>query len=80
MKNNRSIIAGGIRHKIIGMLLITIVLIITAYTTIFLYQTKKVEQLVNDTYEEQKQVYIENGLKNRFILKTVWMISTNHFV
>ena len=78
MKNNRSIIAGGIRHKIIGMLLITIVLIITAYTTIFLYQTKKVEQLVNDTYETQKQVYTQNGLDDQYESLRLTAISTFH--
>jgi sigma-B regulation protein RsbU (phosphoserine phosphatase) len=69
---------GGIRHKIVGMLLITIVLIITAYTTIFLYQTKKVEQLVNDTYETQKQVYTQNGLEDQYESLRLTAISTFH--
>ena len=62
MENKQSLLRGGIRQKIFSMLLITIVLIIAAYTAVFLYQTAMVEKLVNDTYEEQKQVYIENGL------------------
>ena len=62
MENKQSILRGGIRQKIFSMLLITIILIIAAYTAVFLYQSAMVEKLVNDTYEEQKQVYIENGL------------------
>ena len=62
MENKQSLLRGGIRQKIFSMLLITIVLIIAAYTAVFLYQSAMVERLVNDTYEEQKLVYIENGL------------------
>ncbi len=62
MENKQSTLRGGIRQKIFSMLLITIILIIAAYTAVFLYQSAMVEKLVNDTYEEQKLVYIENGL------------------
>ena len=67
MENKQSLLRGGIRQKIFSMLLITIVLIIAAYTAVFLYQTAMVEKLVNDTYEEQKQVYIENGLGAQYV-------------
>ena len=66
MKRIRSIFSGGIRFKIFSMLLITIVLIIAAYTAVFFYQTNKVEKLVNDTYEAQKQIYIENGMEDKY--------------
>ncbi len=66
MKRIRSIFSGGIRFKIFSMLLITIVLIIAAYTAVFFYQTNKVEKLVNDTYEAQKQIYIENGMEDEY--------------
>ncbi len=66
MGKNRKNMAGGIRQKIISMLMITIVLIIAAYTSVFLYQSDRVVQLVNDTYEAQKQVYIENGLEDQY--------------
>ena len=62
----KNIFSGSIRRKVFGMLLITIVLLLTAYTAIFLYQTKVMEKMVNDTYEEQKQVYIENGLEDEY--------------
>ncbi len=66
MKKVRRFFTGGIRTKIFGMLLITIVLMIAAYTTVFFFQSNRVEQLVNDTYEAQKQIYIENGLEDQY--------------
>ncbi len=66
MGKNSSILRGSIRKKVFIMLLITVILIIAAYTAIFLYQTKAVEQMVTDTYEEQKQVYIDNGLEDQY--------------
>ena len=66
MKKLRNIFSGGIRLKIFSMLLITIVLIIAAYTAVFFYQSNKVEQLVNETYETQKQIYIDNGMEDAY--------------
>ncbi len=66
MKAKRRNMTGGIRQKIISMLLIMITLIIAAYTAVFFFQTKRVERLVNDTYETQKQIYIENGLEDQY--------------
>lgn len=66
MRKNRNILTGGIRQKVFGLLLITLVLIIVTYTAVYYFQAKRVEKLVNDTYEAQKLVYIENGLEDRF--------------
>ena len=66
MEKLRNLLSGGIRFKIFSMLLITIVLIIAAYTAVFFYQTNKVEQLVNDTYEAQEQIYIDNGMEDEY--------------
>ena len=66
MEKLRRIFKGGIRTKIFSMLLITIILMIAAYTAVFFYQSVRVEQLVNDTYEIQKQLYIENGLEDQY--------------
>ena len=66
MKKLKRLFAGGIRLKIFRMLLITIVLIIAAYTAVFFYQSNKVEQLVNETYETQKQIYVENGMEDQY--------------
>ena len=66
MKKLRNLFTGGIRIKIFSMVLITIVLIIAAYTAVFFYQSNKVEQLVNETYETQKQIYIDNGMEDEY--------------
>ena len=66
MEKLRRMFTGGIRIRIFSMLLITIVLMIAAYTAVFFYQSSRVEQLVNDTYEAQKQIYTENGLEDQY--------------
>lgn len=66
MKKLRNLFSGGIRYKIFSMLLVTIILIIAAYTAVFFYQSNKVEKLVNETYETQKQVYIDNGMEDEY--------------
>ncbi len=66
MEKLRRIFSGGIRLKIFRMLLITIVLIIAAYTVVFLYQTSRVEQLVDNTYKEQQRIYEVYGLEDQY--------------
>ena len=66
MDKIRKLFTGGIRLKIFSMLLITIILVIAAYTAVFFYQSNKVEQLVKETYETQKQIYLENGLEDQY--------------
>ena len=61
MEKLRNLFSGGIRLKIFRTLLITIVLIIAAYTAVFFYQSNKVEQLVNDAYEAQHEFDAANG-------------------
>ena len=41
MKTLKRLFTGGIRLKIFSMLLVTIVLIIAAYTAVFFYQSNK---------------------------------------
>ena len=66
MEKIKRLFTGGIRNKIFSMLLVTVVLMITAFTVIFFYQSNKVEQLVNETYETQKQIYIDNGMEDEY--------------
>ena len=77
MKKLRRLFTGGIRLKIFRMLLITIVLIIAAYTAVFFYQSNKVEQLVNETYETQKQIYVENGMEDQY--ESIWSRALDTF-
>ena len=78
MDKRRRFFKGSIRIKIFGMLMITIVLMIAAYTAVFFYQSNKVEQLVNDTYETQKQVYIDEGLEDPFERMRIEAIESFH--
>lgn len=66
MGKHRFVLRGGIRRKVFSMLLVMILLIIAAYTAILLFQSAMVEQLVKDTYEEQRQVYLDNGLEDPY--------------
>ena len=61
MEKLRRIFSGGIRLKIFSLLLITIVLMIAVYTAMFFYQSSRVEQLVNETYAAQQEIYLQNG-------------------
>ena len=78
MRRNSKVMSGSIRQKVFRMLLITIVLIIVAYTAVFLYQSAVVEQLVSDTYEQQKQVYLENGLEDQYEAMESSAVATFH--
>ena len=66
MEKIRRIFSGGIRLKIFRMLLITILLIIAAYTAVFLYQSSRVEKLVDNTYKEQQRIYAVYGLEDQY--------------
>ena len=55
MKKNRKIKIGGIKQKIFNLVIITIVLVMTAYTAVIMYQSKALTKLVKDTNESQKR-------------------------
>ena len=78
MEKKRRFFTGGIRTKIFSMLLVTIVLMITAYTAVFFFQSNRVEQLVNNTYEAQKQIYIDNGLEDQYESFRTETVTTFH--
>lgn len=65
-KKNRTAMKGGIRYKVFRLLLITIILIIAAYTAVFVYQSRRAVQLVRDVYESQKQVYVDSGMGDEY--------------
>ncbi|MBR3293884.1 MAG: hypothetical protein IKI69_05620 [Oscillospiraceae bacterium] len=66
MENNKRVLKGGVRRKIISVLLVTIVLVIAAFTAIFLFQSRRVEQLVDDTYKAQEYVDQIHGHGSRY--------------
>ena len=55
MRKNKKPVKGSIKQKIFNLVIITIVLIMTSYTAVILYQSGKLTALVRDTNESQKQ-------------------------
>lgn len=55
MKKFRGITIGGIQQKIFNLVVITIILIMASYTTVIIYQSGRLTELVRQTSETQKQ-------------------------
>ena len=55
MRKNKKTVKRSIKQKIFNLVIITIVLIMTSYTAVILYQSGKLTALVHDTNESQKQ-------------------------
>ena len=58
MKKIRNIVLGGIQQKVFNLVLITIILVVAAYTAVILYQAGYINTLVTDTNNQQKQSII----------------------
>ena len=58
MKKIRNIVLGGIQQKIFNLVLITIILVVAAYTAVIFYQAGYINTLVTDTNNQQKQSII----------------------
>ena len=54
MKKFKNITIGGIQQKIINLVLITFILLVAAYTTVILYQSKRLTNLVSDVNASQR--------------------------
>ena len=55
MKKIRGITFGGIQQKIFNLVIITIILMVAAYSAVIFYQSSKLTDLVRDTSDSQKQ-------------------------
>ncbi|MBR0302233.1 MAG: SpoIIE family protein phosphatase [Clostridia bacterium] len=55
MRKNKKTVKRSIKQKIFNLVIITIVLIMTSYTAVILYQSGKLTALGHDTNESQKQ-------------------------
>ena len=55
MKKFRGITIGGIQQKIFNLVVITIILIMASYTTVIIYQSGKLTELVRSTSQTQQQ-------------------------
>ena len=55
MKKIRNIVIGGIQQKVFNLVLVTIVLMVAAYTAVILYQGRNLELLTEETNLRQKE-------------------------
>ena len=55
MKKIRNLVIGGIENKIFNLVLVTIVLIVAAYTIVISYQANSLHHLVEKTNAQQKE-------------------------
>ena len=54
-RKNKRIMIGGIKQKIFGLVVFTIILIMASYTAVILYQSSRLNTIVRDTNASQKQ-------------------------
>jgi len=55
VKKIRNIVIGGIQQKVFNLVLVTILLMMAAYTVVVLYQAKHLGTMVNETNMQQKE-------------------------
>ncbi len=53
MKRIKNIVLGGIQHKVFNLVLVTIILLVTAYTVIVIYQSENARKLSRENNERQ---------------------------
>ncbi len=59
MKKIRNLILGGIQQKVFNLVLLTMVLMVAAYTAVIVYQTNSLRTLVKNTNDQQKKSITE---------------------
>ena len=55
MKRIKNIVIGGIQQKIFNLVLITVLLIMAAYTAVILYQSGRLSRLISETGDAQRE-------------------------
>ena len=55
MRKIRNLVLGGLQQKIFNLVLVTIILIVAAYTVVISYQSRKLETLVTETNAQQEK-------------------------
>ena len=55
MKKVRNIVIGGIQQKVFNLVLITVLLMMAAYTAVVIYQSGSLNRLMEETNEQQRQ-------------------------
>ncbi len=59
MKKIRNIVIGGIENKVFNLVLITIILMVGAFTAVVMYQSGKLNRLVDESNEKQQEAIKE---------------------
>ena len=59
MKKYKNLVIGGIQQKVFNLVLITILLLVAAYTAVILYQTSSLKTLTGETNQRQKEAIAE---------------------
>ena len=59
MKKFKNLVIGGIQQKVFNLVLVTIFLLIAAYTTVIVYQTNSLKKLTAETNLRQKEAIAE---------------------
>ena len=55
MKKVRNIVIGGIQQKVFNLVLVTVLLMMAAYTAVVIYQSGSLNRLLEETNEQQRQ-------------------------
>ena len=59
MKKYKNLVIGGIQQKVFNLVLVTILLLVAAYTAVILYQTSSLKTLTGETNLRQKEAITE---------------------
>ena len=59
MKKYKNLVIGGIQQKVFNLVLVTILLLVAAYTAVILYQTSSLKTLTGETNQRQKEAIAE---------------------
>ena len=59
MKKFKNLVIGGIQQKVFNLVLVTILLLVAAYTAVIVYQTNSLKKLTAETNQRQKEAIAE---------------------
>ena len=59
MKKFKNLVIGGIQQKVFNLVLVTILLLVAAYTAVIVYQSGSLKKLTAETNQRQKEAIAE---------------------
>ena len=66
MRKIRNLIIGGLQQRIFNLVLFTIIIIMTFYTVLAVYQIRRIQDLLEESSEDQQAVI--TGTANQVML------------